>query len=650
MKYFNSYIALAALSLSIVACDDDIDTYKVSELSQSTVELESGDNIVISSSNLSSVVLQMTYSADGNELYLTNSYSETVLGDGVYILEVATSSDFKNATSTTLDGTIKGANDITYTGQELNILAKNLGLGEGESGKLYFRVGHAYNTDDIQKVVYSETLTITVTPLYIDMHFAYILDTDQTTVRDTLYSENEDNIYTGFFPTSAEWDHFYILDGLNQMWGNYGEDGNFARCDLVSNSAWNFWTAGTPGCLYITFDTNSGNQYITFTALTTLEVSGGAEASLTLDYSTGKWAGTIETTTDNAAIRLSGTTKTNDNGTGDGTSNAVESTMSFALNGEYLEIASTAGDITIPTAGQYLLSVDLSGRYYTYSLTDMSGTTTYASTVYAVIDGEQVELETEISGGLPSGVYTGTVTTSADATEVTLVDADGNTLATYTVETAGTYILTLDLTASEDEQVTIANSTSDVMYIYLDEDYTSLKATYYQSWDADGNYLGYSGFLYQVDTWNFWSMDGNGVTYGPDGNWGTTDFFSGYTNNCWVSTANTSYFAIFDTDNSTWSYTEVTSLSLTGDFNSWSLTSDVFTDNGDGTWSTTITAVEEQWGPYICINGEWTYHVLIAEDGSTLAPGNGSFITSGAGTYTVTVDMTSNTVSVVSAE
>lgn len=654
-QHINLLAALAVAAGCLAACDDDIDQYKVSGLSETEVSLESADNIVITRSNMSKVVLQMTYTADGHELYLTNdTTATTTLGEGVYTLQVSDNASFSgaNVKSVAQDDPIKGINDIVYTGNELNILATGFGFTAGEASRLYFRIVRGYNSDDTRNVIYSEVLTVTVTPLYIDMTKAYVLDKDQGSVTDTLYSPTENGVYEGFIGTYGGWANFWVRDGLEQVWGNYGVDDNFARVDLATNEAWNFWTGEPSGCIYLSMNTNSGNQYITYTNLATLSVGGGATADLVFDAGTCTWQGIVETTSAGAKLTLSGTTLINDNGTGAASADAKTGTMAFGYSAEGVLAKDSGTDgITVNAAGMYKIVVDLSSSVYTYTLTDMDDVVTYPDTVYCVIGGSKVLLTTTYTGGMASGVYTGSVVNETAGAGISFEDGDGNAVGPEaTLENASKYNITLNLVTGECSLEEVTYEVAKTLGLYYDSSYDYLQATLYSGYDDGGALSGvYSGLFYKgADDWNFYGLDGNGVAFGVNtSTWDQFSVLNGSTGNFWVTSPQKTYFYAFDTPNETWSEEEVTSLSLTGDFNSWSLEDTKFTDNADGTWTLTdVELVAEQWGPYIVVNGDWDKKLYMAEDGYSLTPAQGSFVASEAGTYDITINATSNSITV----
>lgn len=655
----NRHSILASMAVAVcalAACDDDIDKWKVSGLSQSQMELETTDNIVISKSNLSSTVLSMTYTADGHELYLTNTLDgSAALGEGTYTLQISTAPDFSSSVKTeSLPSPIKGVNDVAYTGQELNILAMSLGLEAGEAGKLYFRTLHGYNASDTRNVVYSEVLTVGVTPLYIDMTRALVLDKDKTAAVDTLYSPTENGVYEGFIGTYGGWFNFWVSDGMEQVWGNYGEDGNFARADMATNGAWNFWSAEPAGCLLLSLNTNGGSQYITYTNLATLSVRGDATASLTFDAANVKWAGVVETTKSDAQLYVDGTTITNDNGTGDAASNGKSGTMAFSADadGKLTRGAGTQTAISVATPGKYKIEIDLSSLVPTYALYDLSNVTTFPSEMYVVIDGSKTKLETRMNDGMPEGIYIGVVDNTTAGATFTIEDGDGN----VHWESADPVNLVFDNVAKYEVYANIPEGTltytevpsfATSLGLYYDADHEWIQSTLFSnSSNPDGTY---SGLLYKdAEDWNFYAKDSNGDSWGVDAGWSQFKFIKGSTNNFWVTDTETTYFVKFDAENETWSDFEVTSLHLTGDFNEWELVTPL-TNNGDGTWSIEgLTIAEaEQWGPYLVINEDWGFKLYLASDNTSLTTENtGNYIADEVGTYDIVVNAKTNSVTI----
>lgn len=113
--------------------------------------------------------------------------------------------------------------------------------------------------------------------------------------------------------------------------------------------------------------------------------------------------------------------------------------------------------------------------------------------------------------------------------------------------------------------------------------------------------------------------------------------------NCWSSIGGYLYLSA-DANKMTWKETAVESLTVTGDFNSWSNTATpMLYDEKAKLWKATITtAAAEKWGMKILINGSWNWFFGAGEkDGECdlyTADGNG-FKYDKVGTYTLIVDL-----------
>lgn len=659
-KYISLLTALAIAAAGFSACDDDLDEYKVSGLSQSTMDLESANTVTITTSNLSKVVLQMTFTADGHDLYITNDYdAQTALGEGAYSLQVSSTSDFaSNTTTASLADPIKGLNDVTYTGQALNILASSLGLEAGKEGKLYFRVAHSYTSDNIQGATFSSPVEVTVVPLFIDMSRAFVLDKDKTAAIDTLYSPSSNGIYEGFIGTYGGWFNFWVEDGMSQVWGNYGVDGNFARADLASNGAWNFWTAEPAGCIYLSLNTNAGSQYITYTNLSTLSVKGGASADLNFDAASVTWTGSFTTTNANAQITLSGVTKANDNGTGDAASNGRDGTMDFSANADGSLSIGGNSPIEIATPGTYKIVVDLSSATLSYKISYMGDTKVYPTTITAKAGDVEVTVASEVVDGLATGLYVGKIENTTAGATLSFTDANGNAVGgTATLDNASTYSFTLNLATNELTVNEILYTVAETLGLYYDKNYEWIQATMYSGYTDEGEFNGvYSGLFYKgADDWNFFAKDANGVYFGVnDDTWEQFSFIKDSKANFWVTATQATYLYTFDVNNATWSETAIEKIALTGDFtkgegqDGWDL-DEKFTDNGDGTWTlSAVNLIDESWGPYLVLNGNWDLKLYIAADGTSLTTVNTGnfFATQGTGTYDITINALTNSVTI----
>ncbi|MBQ3635800.1 MAG: DUF5114 domain-containing protein [Bacteroidales bacterium] len=653
MKRFLDIFLASAVAFSLFACDDDKDMYLLSNLSESGLDLDQSSNIVISAKNLNKVVLQMSYLRDGHELYLTNDSAATTLNEGAYVLQISTAYDFSsNLNTIELTNGIKGANDIVYTGTELNILAQSLGLKTGAAGELFFRVGHAFNTSALSQAVFTEPVRITVTPIYIDMHYCTI-EGDKVVLKNAdgqpykLFSPTENGVYQGFIPTTGGWFNFWAVDGIGQIWGNIGQDGNFAKIDMKSNAAWNFWTGEPKGCILINLDVNSG--YISYTAISSLSLSGDAQANLAFDPSTCKWSGIIETTKDNSVVHLTGITQVNDNGTGANAADANVGTIAFLQSGDSLVVSSYAGDISIPTAGEYKFEVDLSHTKRVIKLSSMSGVKTYPDKVFAKAGSQNVEMTTSYSDGLADGRYSLRLQVSSPQ-QVSFVDDKGaEVIDAISLTEAGIFDIRIDVKSDRIEyEKVILYGERLFSYDKNDASYSTPIATFYSA-VADGMPTGlYTGLLGGVNWFNYVLSDDNGTIYGSGTDtWDLNLFVRGSDHNYWIPSEKgeqMDYFMIFDAEKGTAAYDTVKTISLTGDFNNWSLSETMFTNNGDGTWTLKdVKLIAEPWGPYICLNNSWDLKLYL-RDGTLCT--SGDMIVKEEGTYDITIDTSKNSISV----
>lgn len=113
--------------------------------------------------------------------------------------------------------------------------------------------------------------------------------------------------------------------------------------------------------------------------------------------------------------------------------------------------------------------------------------------------------------------------------------------------------------------------------------------------------------------------------------------------NCWTSLGGYLYITA-DVNKMAWKETSIESLTVTGDFNSWSATATPMVyDQTAKVWKATITTTSvQQWGVKVLINGSWSWFFGTAEGEGNCAlytaDGSG-FAYDKVGTYTLTLDL-----------
>ncbi|MDR2058305.1 MAG: DUF5114 domain-containing protein [Dysgonamonadaceae bacterium] len=353
-RCLSAFIALIA----ITACEEDGERIYLSGLEENELSATES-HLVLSQDNSQQIVLSLVWSK--SELTVTNSGKPAPNVLATY-MQISTQDDFSLNFVETLEKTLSKA----YTGAEINTIAKNLGIESDVSTPLYFRIRSSIGSN--LESVFSNVVTVNVTPYQIDMSVGFILDADKQETGRTLASPQSDGIYTGFMGV-AGWYNFFLLEGDGTIWGNTPEDGNDFQISSAED-CWNFWFPGTAGCYYVNVNTNT----LRWSALLipALTVSGDFAAEMTFDRPNVKWTAVFNTTSASTLkIKLNAngkqydaTTKTDDN-------LAVDTPVAFAQDGETLRFANQAEDITItvPGAGEYTLVVDLNNpNRWTYQI------------------------------------------------------------------------------------------------------------------------------------------------------------------------------------------------------------------------------------------------------------------------------------------
>ena len=247
----------------------------------------------------------------------------------------------------------------TFTGSELNAVAKTVGTEPGVATPIYFRIKSSVG-DNIDPV-YSNVVTVSVTSYVIDMTNGFILDKEMAATGRSLFSAASDGQYTGFMGATA-WYNFYLKEGDGKIWGNDGISGTpfVLSSSEETDARWSCWFPGIGGCYHVDFNTNKK----TWSALLipALTVSGDISGEMIFDRPNVKWTLPFTATTTSLTIQISGSGKQYDNATGTDDAAALDKAIAFSQSGSTLALSSEAGNITItvPKAGDYTLTLDLS--------------------------------------------------------------------------------------------------------------------------------------------------------------------------------------------------------------------------------------------------------------------------------------------------
>ena len=499
-------------------------------------------------------------------------------------VQFSTDGDFSTYVEETVDNS---ASSVQFTAAELNTIMTELGLEGGVAATVYIRMSTSLGTNT--EPVYGESIEITVTPYFVDMSFIRLAGVGSgafTGVERTLPATVEDGgEYAGFADIPAGWWNFFFIEGTGNIWGALTDGANQFYLERKNDiSSWNCWFPEPSGCYYITMSTATGE----WTAVSVSEVLMSIEGAepVQMEYSAAHTAYTavLTTTADNVPVQadLSGILYN----TALGQDSAESASMSLTGSSDGTLAAGEAGAVTginTGAAGTYTLILRLA---------DMTW--------------ELAEGEVDIDAG-------GEQTEWPD-------DPD------------------------------YSAATSEWLYIYGLSDGTPSSVEGRLARTSDGVY---EGFFYMTSWFNFKFGDNEDPSaariYGsaPSSEEGALErlYCGRDMYNIWWDSDQAAYtYLTVNTNDRSWSYTTVTSISIAGDFNGYSLTSDVMTfDPASGTWSAVITP--GSWGQYgiqFVLNEEWGFCYAPAEDGTLFRSGNAAMPSTAVEPgveYEVTIDL-----------
>ena len=438
-KIFRNLMMLLCALTAMVSCDESgdkiyLDGFKASDL------MASASDVVLSVDNSKTLVLSLAWQ---NPTLLSSDETKPA-GNGTLLtyLQASTSEDF----ATTKDYTVTNLSKA-FTGGDLNTLAKDLGMTPGEGAPLYFRIKSQLGAN--LEAAYSNVCQVNVTPYIIHMNSMAILSSDdKSKTLTTLYSPDEDGVYTGYMNASA-WLNFYGKENDGSIWGNYAADGHDFEADN-SESVWNFWFPGQAGIYYTVVDTKAKEWKATW--MKEFLLNGEA---MTYDAPNYAWVKVITTSADNTSIQIVGTGAEYTKATGTDDAAAVAKTLNYTLADGKMTDASAAGGVNIEKAGTYTVTVKVGEN---------------SELTYSIVAGDQTSPEPEASNTL------------------CMFDPDGNTLkAVMTKVSDGVYTCKYTPVAWE-----------NIKFIYVGESKDD-KQTWYGSDPADLFKLSTA-----ADCWNLW--------------------------------------------------------------------------------------------------------------------------------------------------
>ena len=374
MKTQNKFKLFSLLLISFVimtACEKDGEKIYLSELGENEL-VATSDKVVLSQENANEQVLSFSWSAQALTVSNPDMKAPNIIST---IMQVSTQQDFTSNVTETAESNLSKS----YSGTELNTVAKNLGLAPDVATPLYFRLKSSVGNN--MEPVYSNVLTVNITSYFIDMSVGFILDENKTDTGFTLYSPASDGVYTGFMGATS-WYNFFMKEGDGTVWGNNNDDAANGPPFLLltASDSWKCWFPGQGGCYYVIMDTKKKEWSSLF--LPKLTVSGDISGDMTFDRPNVKWTYTFTAASTNPIkIKIGATGSLYNLATGTDDAAAISTPLAFAQQGETVVLAQSAGDITVtvPAAGECTLTLDLSNpKSWTCSV--VSGSTTPVET------------------------------------------------------------------------------------------------------------------------------------------------------------------------------------------------------------------------------------------------------------------------------
>ena len=348
MKYL---FAVIATLIAFTSCEEDGDKIYLQSLSGNEL-MASTDEVKLNADVAQQIVLSFAWTDQ------TIAISDENVGTAVKVvtsLEASLSEDFSGTVSRTETTSLSHA----FTGAELNTIANTIGATIGQSNAVWFRLGSATGTNIPS--AYSNAVQVNVTPYEMDMHTGIILDASKNATGETLYSANADGIYSGFMTANA-WENFYMREGNGIVWGNVGDDGGGTPFVLSSEpTQWNMWFPNAEGCFHVTVNTKE--EEWSALHVSSLAVGGlvDGEITMTFDKTNGQWLATFTADAPGSrTITISGQGELFNASTGTDAGSATD--IAFAMEGENLVLAETAGSVNVevPQAGECTLRLNLS--------------------------------------------------------------------------------------------------------------------------------------------------------------------------------------------------------------------------------------------------------------------------------------------------
>ena len=360
------YMLILALATGILSCEKEGDFLTASALEGVTLDGGS-DDIILSIETANELALTIHWTDNGH-ISLSNPNVLAPKNAVINTIQLSGDAEFSTVVEQRAED---GIFHHQFTHYELNALLSRLGMEGGVTYPLYIRVKSKIG--DNVSPVYSDALTMNVTPYLIDMSIGYILDSSKEETGRSLYSATSNGIYEGFLGVTA-WYNWYLREGEGTTWGNIGVDGSEFILSNEATTHWNFWFPGQSGSYYTVVNTALKEWSALW--IPNLSVSGDVEGEMVFDRLANRWTYSFTHAAGGSVnVILSGTGKQNDRTTATDDAAAADTPVGFSGTADNIIFGSEATSITVPVSGtgEVSLILDLSNpKQWTLSVTEGS--------------------------------------------------------------------------------------------------------------------------------------------------------------------------------------------------------------------------------------------------------------------------------------
>lgn len=350
----NKNIILSSLlslgvGLATTSCGNDMETLYTEGPDSVAVGGDKTD-ITLLADHLDALVLTL-YWNDNGVLTTSNPDIDAPRNTTQNTIELSSTSDFSTKHEIAVGA---GIFEHQFICRDLNGILTKLGYAPGQPAPLYVRVRSTLANNLAPQ--YSEVLSLNVSPYFIDTTIGLYLNASKEEIGRTLYSPNDDHIYSGFIGAGA-WENWWLKEGDGTIWGNDGETGT-PFVISSKDSSWNFWYPGISGCYYTVVNTVTSEW--TALLIESINVEGDLQGEMVFERKSNTWSIHVDGT-GNKTITLKGTGKQYNASTGTDDAAAITTEVSFGGNAQGLNFSTSgsAETISLTLDGECDLILDL---------------------------------------------------------------------------------------------------------------------------------------------------------------------------------------------------------------------------------------------------------------------------------------------------